>query len=205
MGDPTASNVSLGKPHGKNGRFAGGMWWALKSAVTDANMPKDATTALPDVFKGGGYLGDDGITNTVDTETTSLIAFGGDEVASETTSRSESFQFPMWETTEDTLGLVYGPDNVTVSGTGAQKTITVKHNGKEQPELVLVFELALTGNRVKRIVVPDGKMGELDDVQYTNGEVVAYTPTIRALPDADGNTAYEYIATVGSSAPASGE
>ena len=59
-----------------------------------------------------------------------------------------------------------------------------------------MFEFALTGNRVKRIVVPNGTLGELDDVAYQDGEAIVYTPTINALPDADGNTAYEYIAYV---------
>lgn len=60
----------------------------------------------------------------------------------------------------------------------------------------------MTNNRVKRIVVPQGKMGELDDVEYTDGDPITYTPTINALPDADGNTAYEYIAHVASTTPA---
>ena len=97
---------------------------------------------------------------------------------------------------------MYGPDNVTVTGEGDQKTIAVKHNGKDGPLLLLVFEFAMTNNRVKRIVVPQGKMGELDDVEYTDGDPITYTPTINALPDADGNTAYEYIAYVASTTPA---
>ena len=153
-------------------------------------MPTDATTPLPDTLRDGGYLSEDGVTNTIDSDTSDINAFGGDRVLSVVTSRAESFQFGMIETTEDTLALVYGPDNVTVTGEGNQKTIAVKHNGKDGPLLLLVFEFAMTNNRVKRIVVPQGKMG------------ITYTPTINALPDADGNTAYEYIAYITSTTPA---
>ena len=193
MGTPDSQNVSVGKPHGEGGRYAGGMWWAVAGRAT---VPTDATTTLDSKLRDGGYLSEDGVTNTIDSDTSDINAFGGDRVLSVVTSRAESFQFGMIETTEDTLSLVYGPDNVTVTGEGTAKTIEVKHNGKDGPLLLLVFEFAMTNNRVKRIVVPQGKMGELDDVEYADGDPITYTPTINALPDADGNTAYEYIAHV---------
>lgn len=193
MSKPNAQNVSVGKPHGEDGLYAGGMWWAK---VGEATVPTDATTALDTKFKNGGYLSDDGVTNSIETDSSDINAFGGDRVLTVNTSRSESFQFGMIETTEDTLALVYGPDNVTTAGEGDTKTITVKHNGKPFPEIIMVFEFAMTGDRVKRIVVPVGKMGELDDVEYTDEDAITYTPTINAMPDADGNTAYEYIAKV---------
>ncbi|MCH9275676.1 hypothetical protein JS533_005230 [Bifidobacterium amazonense] len=197
MGIPDSQNVSVGKPHGEGGRYAGGMWWAVAGQAT---VPTDATTALDAKLRDGGYLSEDGVTNTIDSDTSDINAFGGDRVLSVVTSRAENFQFGMIETTEDTLALVYGPDNVTVTGEGAKKVITVKHNGKAGPLLLLVFEFAMTNNRVKRIVVPQGKMGELDDVEYTDGDPITYTPTINALPDTDGNTAYEYIAYVATDA-----
>ena len=61
-----------------------------------------------------------------------------------------------------------------------------------------VYEVALTGNRVKRIVVPNAQITEVGDVTYVDGEPIGYEVTVSAYPDASGNTAYEYIATVGS-------
>lgn len=196
MATPNAQNVSVGKPHGEGGRYAGGAWWAVYGSAT---LPKDATSDLPDTLADLGYLSEDGVTNTVDTDSSDINAFGGDRVLSVVTSRSETFQFGALETTEDTLKLVYGAANVTVTGTGDAKTISVKHNAKQFSQTVsLVFEFALTGDRVKRIVVPMATLSGLDDVSYTDGDAIVYTPTINALPDADGNTAYEYIAKVGS-------
>lgn len=54
----------------------------------------------------------------------------------------------------------------------------------------------MTGNRVKRIVIPDGQVSDVDDVEYKDGEAITYSPTITAFPDDRGNTAYEYIAKV---------
>ena len=194
MSTPNSQNVSVGKPHGAGGRYAGGAWWGLAGT---AKIPTDAVTALDETLTDLGYLSEDGVTNTIETDSSDITAFGGDRVLSVITSRSESFQFGMLDTTEDTLKLVYGADNVTVTGDGESKTISVKHNGNAMNQrIVLVFEFALTGNRVKRIVVPNGTLGELDDVAYQDGEAIVYTPTINALPDADGHTAYEYIAYV---------
>lgn len=193
MSTPNSQNVSVGKPHGEGGRYAGGAWYA---PAGQAEPPTDAVSSLSG-FTDLGYLSDDGVTNSIETDSTDINAFGGDRVLSVITSRSESFQFGMLETTEDTLKLAYGADNVTVSGDGTSKTITVKHNGNAANQtLIIVFEFALTGNRVKRIVVPQGTLGGLDDVAYQDGEAIVYTPTINALPDAQGNTAYEYIAYV---------
>ncbi|OZG57012.1 tail protein [Bifidobacterium tissieri] len=193
MGKPNAQMVSVGKPHGDGGRYAGGAWYGK---VGEATPPTDATTTLSDKFHDLGYLSEDGVTNTIDRDSEDINAFGGDRVLSVTTSRAESFQFGMLETTPETLAVTYGPGNVEVNTVDGKDQITVKHNSAEPPELVYVFEFAMTGNRVKRIVVPVGKTGDVDDVTYADGEAITYTPTINAFPDANGNTAYEYIAYV---------
>ena len=59
-----------------------------------------------------------------------------------------------------------------------------------------VFEILLTGDRVKRIVVPNAKITEVGDVSYVDGEPIGYEVTLSAFPDADGNTATEYIAAL---------
>ena len=189
MSAPDSSKVSNAKPRGKGGRYAGGLYFGDKGA---AKVPTDATTALDGTLTSAGYLSDDGIKNKRARKTEDVVAFGGDTVLSVTTSLTETFELGLLETTKDTLSIVYGDDNVTETD-GA---ITVKHNAKDTPRKVYVFELAMTGNRVKRIVIPDGQVSDVDDVSYKDGEAITYSPTITAFPDGDGNTAYEYIAKV---------
>lgn len=189
MGNPTASNVAVAKPRNK----AGAVFFGRVGEVT---VPTDGVTPLDPNFKSVGYLTQDGVTNTIDQDFSDVIAFGGDKVLTVRTSRSETFQFGMIETNVESLSLTYGPDNVIVDEeTGS---ITVKHNGDDDTMFVFVFEFALRGSRIKRDVVPAGQVTDLDDVQYQDGseDPVTYTPTISALPDADGNTAYEYIVDV---------
>lgn len=188
MSSPNSSNVSNAKPKGENGRYAGGLYFA----PSGTEVPTDAATKLTDTYTSAGYLSDDGIKNKRDRKTEDVVAFGGDTVLSVTTSMTETFELGLLETTKDTLAIVYGDDNVIADG----DNITVKHNAKDTPRKVYVFELAMTGSRVKRIVIPDGQVSDVDDVEYKDGEAITYSPTITAFPDSDGNTAYEYIAKV---------
>jgi len=108
------------------------------------------------------------------------------------TSRSETFSFAMIETNAVALKQIYGEENVSGSG-GALKIL---HNSKLKTNHVWVFEILLANDRVKRIVVPSGKITSVDDISYKDGEPIKYGVTLSALPDAAGNTAYEYIAEI---------
>lgn len=181
----TASNVSVGKP------VAAG---AIFSAVSGTTAPTDATTALAAAFGELGYANDSGLVNSIETDSNDIKAWGGDVVLSVRTSRKESFKYTLIEALNvNVLKEAYGQDNVT----GTLETgIAVKHSSVELPHRVYVFEILLTGNRVKRIVVPDGQVSEVADVSYTDGDPIGYETTLVAYPDADGNTAYEYIAKI---------
>lgn len=53
--------------------------------------------------------------------------------------------------------------------------------------------MVLRDGAVKRVVIPNGKISEVGDVQYTDSDAVGYEITITAMPDTAGNTHYEYI------------
>ena len=183
MSTNDVANVSVGKPK------AGGAVFVAPAATT---LPLNATTALPASFENVGYCSEDGLTNSVTTESSSIKAWGGDEVLNIQTSRSETFTFAMIETNEAALKQVYGEGNVSSSGS----SLSILHNSKLKTNHVWVFEILLTNDRVKRIVVPCGKITAVEDIAYKDGEPIKYGVTLSALPDAAGNTAYEYIAGI---------
>ena len=188
-----AANVSVGKPTAAGGIFAG---------PVSTTPPSNARTTLPATLKGLGYVSDDGLVNTIDASADGVTAWGGDTVLSVTTSREETFQFTFIETNADVMAEVYGPENVTVDDETGD--IAVLHNGKEMPNRLYVFEILLSGNRVKRIVVPMAKVNEVGDVTYVDGEPIGYEVTLGAFPDEEGNTAYEYIAKIDASGGSGG-
>lgn len=177
-----AKNVSVGKPTAAGGIFAG------DTAITP---PTDCRAPLPAGIKGLGYVSDEGLANAIEVDTENIVAWGGDTVLTVRTSRSETFTFTFIETTAAVLIEVYGPDNVTVDDENGD--IAVLHNAKELPNRLYVFEILMTGGKVKRIVVPNALVTEVGEVVYADGEAIGYEVTLSAFPDENGNTAYEYI------------
>lgn len=175
-----AKNVSVGKPMAIGGVFV---------APAGTTLPTDAKTKLAEAFVNLGYINEDGITNSVETDSESIKAWGGDTVLTVQTSREETFTFTLIESlNEYVLKQVYGAKNVEAG--------TVKHNGLSRGRHVYVFEILLTGNKVKRIVVPNSEITEVGETVYKDGEPIGYEVTLSAFPDEAGNTAYEYVALI---------
>lgn len=180
---PKNSNVSTGKP-----RVNGAIFRAPKGTA----LPTDAKTALSDAYKELGYVSEDGVTNSNDSESENIKSWGGTIVLTTKTEKDDDFKFGLIESLNlEVLKTVYGDANVTQESEGGM--ITVKVNATELPEMVYVIDVALAGNRIKRIVIPAGKLEELGDVVYKDEDPIAYEVTIKCLPDSTGNTHYEYI------------
>ncbi len=176
------ANVSAAKPK------VGG---AVYVAPLNSTLPTDATTALDAAFVSLGYISEDGLTNSNTASTEDVKAWGGDVVATLQTEKPDTFKFKLIESyNEDVLKAVYGSSNV--SGTLATG-ITITANADEQVAKEWAIEMVLSGGINERIVIPNGKVIEVADIVYSDGEVVGYELTVKAFPDASENTHYTYI------------
>lgn len=184
MAAPTAANVIVGKP-----LATGGVLVAPKGTA----LPTD-TAAAPNVaFIGTGYIGEDGVTQTIGTDTTDVVAWGGDTVRTVQTSHTLTYQFAFLETNPEVLKLVYGDSNVTVTAatvTLGTRTATLV-NSATLPRKSYVLEIK-DGNAKVRVVIPDGQITEVGDVTYVHSDALKYEVTITCYPDATGNKAYIY-------------
>lgn len=178
-----ASYVTAGKPK------IGG---AVSIAPTSTTLPTDATTTLDSAFVNLGYISEDGMKQGMTRDSEAIKAWGGDTVMTSQTEFEETFTFTLIEALSiDVRKAVYGDSNVT----GALSTgITTIVNSAELGLHAWVVDLVYNG-AVSRIVIPNGKVSEIGDTSYVDGEPVGYEITVTALPDTSGNCSYEYTVT----------
>ena len=162
-----ATNVGVGKP-----KVSG----AISIGTESSTLPTDATTELDPTFSGLGYCSEDGVTNSEERDSEDIVAWGGDTVSTRQTTYKESFSFTPIEVNPTVARATYGDDNVTVTA----GKMTVRHNSKELPPKPLVIE-----------TVPN------DKTAYNDSDPMGRELTYTALPDEQGNTAYEYYAITG--------
>lgn len=176
------TNVTAGKP-----AVAGGVY----RAPLNSTLPTDATTSLDAAFVNLGYASEDGVVNENTPDSDDIKAWGGDTVLSLQTEKNDTWTVTLIEVLDvNVLTAVYGSGNVT----GTLSTgITVTANGSEAEEASWVFEMLLRDGAVKRVVLPDAKITEIGEINYTDDEAVGYEITLTAYPDTSGNTHYEYI------------
>lgn len=181
MSAGTAANVTTGKR-----RIDGGIYIAPAGTA----LPTDASATLANTFVNVGYISEDGVSNKLTRTKQEIKEWNGDIVDSSITEFKDEWKIKFIEALNtDVLKLVFGSTNVTTTN----NKIKVNINSKELEEHVIVIDMALKGGKLKRIVIPRGKVTEIGDIVYKASEAVAYDTTIGAYPDGSGNPQYEYI------------
>lgn len=178
--------VTAGKP------AVGG---AIKTAPLGTALPTDAISELSSEYRSLGYISEDGLTNANTPENETIKAWGGDDVLSVLTGKTDTFAYKLIEGLNvDVLKFIYGDENVSGDLTTG---IEVRANAEDLPEVVLVADMILKGGVLKRIVVPQAKITEMGEIVYRDNEPVGYDVTTTAFPYefADGkvDTHREYI------------
>lgn len=169
-------------------RTLGGIYRAAKGTT----LPTDATTALAAAYKDLGYVHEDGVTKSKSRETTELKEWAGETVKLVKTSDTISYQMKAIEALNvDTIKAVYGSNNVT--GTLSTGIVVTEKAGDALEEAIYVIDECTSDGGMMRTVIPCGVVAELGDEVHKADEALAYDMTIRALPDASGNTTYRYI------------
>ena len=178
---PNVANVSTGKP-----KVTG----AIYRAPLGTTLPTDATTALASAFVELGYVSEDGVTNNNTPETDKVKAWGGDTVLVIQSEMADEWTLTLIESLNpNVLKTIYGDSKVTVN----TNTITVQATAGQRIDAVYVFDMALKGGALKRVVIPEGSLSELGEIVYKDDEAVGYEITLTALPDNSGVSHYEYI------------
>lgn len=149
---------------------------AVYIAPTGTTAPTDATTALDAAWKGVGYISEDGVKESNDTETEEIKAWQNSDIVRKTITKNEtSYQFTMIETNAASLGLFYGK---TIATGDKQHVIGGATSGK----FAAVIDV-IDGNNVVRRFVPQAEVTERGEVTFSASDAVGYEVTLTAYPD----------------------
>ncbi|MGQ4531854.1 phage tail tube protein [Dermabacteraceae bacterium P13138] len=158
-------------------------------APLGSTMPTDAKAALDGAFVKGGYVGEDGLTRSINAQDEKIKAWGGDTIRVVRSEHSVVYKLMFLESANaDTLKLLFGKDNVTVSG----QDITVNIKSDQVPRRAFVFDMK-DGEFKIREAVQDGQLSMSGDVQYVHSNIIKYEVEIEAFPDENGVKAIQYI------------
>lgn len=182
-----ANKVGVGKGNTKAAAY-------LYTAPEGTPLPTDAKTALPAEYTALALVSDEGVTFSVDSDSSDIKDWGGRTVQTVRSGRTETAKFSLIETNMAAMKQVYGESAVS----GTEDKFTIDHAAAEAATLVYVWEVLLSDTQIKRIVAPRGKMSELDDITYAPGDAVAYPITIKCLEGTEGFSVREFVETVDS-------
>lgn len=158
-----------------------GVTGAVYVAPSGSTAPTDATTALDGAFVDLGYIHEDGVTESHDTDTNDIRAWqNGDIVRKVQTSHDLTYSFTMLETNAATLEEFYG--DFTDGGVGAD---SVEITGTQLPNRAWVLSV-LDGDHTIRVYIADGQITERGEIMYANGDPVGREVTVTCYPDASG-------------------
>lgn len=153
----------------------------IYKAPIGTTLPTDASTALASAFKMLGKLSEDGFTNEYSRESEDIRDMSGTVVLTVQTETTDNFNFTLIDALDpEALKATYG--DTKVSGTLATG-IEVTVDGSEPEEAVWVLETVMRDGVLQRIVIPDGKVTEMGEVNYRRNEAVGYELTLAALYD----------------------
>lgn len=162
----------------------------LYSAATGTTFPATLAAAWTG-FTAVGLLGEDGLTEARDQDSSDHYAWGGILLRTIRSKHKRTFQVVLLEDNATVFGLI-NPGSTTATATGVDtRTVKVPVGNIK----AFGFDLKDGGAAVKRILIPTGEITDVGDVVYSDGDVTGWEATITVYPAADGTLYKEIIAT----------
>ena len=151
-------------------------------APVGTDFPKTLAEKFSKDWVKGGYVGEDGVTRTIDASDDKIKAWGGDIVRILRSEHSVSYALQHLESRNaETLKMLFGENNVHV----ADGEVTVELKSEMVPRRAFAFDMR-DGDAKIREEVPDGQISLSGDVQFVHSDIIRYEVTIEAFPDENG-------------------
>ena len=146
-------------------------------------LPAYPSETLAAAWKKVGDITQDGITLATDKSVENLKNWANVIKRVILTDHTETIQAPVMDTTEDSLKVVLGPENVTVTpaGSGHGKKVKANLSSSSLPEPEAFLFLMKDGEDMIALGMTKGQINAIDNVSFAPGAAITWTPTITAL------------------------
>lgn len=184
-------NVLVGAP---NVTASGGA--LIGNVATSADIPGDATEPLKEALNAiaAGYIGNDGVTKTVDRQTEKIKGWNGDTIVVLTSEHTVTLKLTFMEAANAALlKAVYGTENVTISKAGGMEKIKLVENADALPHNSYTFEIKGAEDAKIRVFAPDAQVTSVGDVTFVKNDVIKYEVELECFADEDNVKLYQFI------------
>lgn len=151
-------------------------------APIGSDEPTDIESKLDAAYKCMGFISEDGVVFTTESDSEDIVDMNGDPIDSSRTSYLETFVCTLAEVKKSVLEGLYGSANVK----DANGILDVSVKGTDPEHFAYVFELVLKNGRRWRRIVHDAQVSEMGDLTVKAGELFAREATFKAFPNAEG-------------------
>ena len=164
---------------------------AVAVAPTSTSAPTDARTALGTGWATGGYVGDAGISMSINRSMQAVKDWSQASVRKILTDFDGTISIPWLQVDEFFATRAFGTANVTktaaTSSHGEQLKVAV---GPELPAIESWCFSMKDGNARVRIYIPRGQITELGEVPFVPTQANAYPSTLSCYDDGTGHSIY---------------
>ena len=186
---PKTSDVRIGAPEQ-------GVTGAIKHAPLGTPLPTLSSISKTGVqldsdFAGNEYVSEEGLTLTPNMSTTDIKDWSKATVRKVLEGFDGTLGWTMISTNEEAMKVAFGSANVTANaanGTHGNQTRTGL--GAELPERQSFVFLMKDGDARIVIVVPEGQVTEVSEVNFAANAAVGWGVTLSCYPDSNGKSIY---------------
>lgn len=132
-----------------------------------------------------GDVAKEGLTVNTDKTVQNIYTWANSAKRTIMTEHTETVQVPVIDTTEDTLKVVLGPNNVTVTPASGShgKTITCNLSAGELPAAEAFLFVMKDGEDTMAIGMTDGQISAVESITFAPENAIIWKPTITVLND----------------------
>lgn len=157
-------------------------------------LPTDVDDVLNAAFQNLGYVSADGVSLNIDSATTPIEVWGGDEIATLRDSYSIELSATLYQVlSPEVNAALFGDDNVTTAAATSTlgNRMRVLLNSKLPPRVSLVID-SFYEDKSLRHVAQIAQLSDLDDITLVHNEALSLSVVFKVMRGTDGNHLIQY-------------